>query len=127
MSDAETDLHTEEDRGTSFRPLLCIAFDLAVLISYAREPFFHFVYHDGGLERLQNKLMLAFLDLPTDTGKLPPHGEVVDRFQYLSGIWTEWQTILSHPRALQIAGELGYNFDGIDESALKRRYLGTIS
>lgn len=70
--------------------------------------------------------MLAFLDLPTDTGKIPPHGEVVDRFQYLSGIWTEWQTILSHPRALQIAGELGYNFDGIDESALKRRYLGTV-
>ena len=71
--------------------------------------------------------MLAFLDLPTDTGKLPPHGEVVDRFQYLSGTWTEWQTILSHPRALQIAGKLGYNFDGIDESALKRRYLGTVS
>ena len=67
FSDAETDLHTEEDRGTSFRQLLCIAFDLAVLISYAREPFFHFAYHDGGLERLQNKLKLALLRIIRET------------------------------------------------------------
>jgi uncharacterized protein YydD (DUF2326 family) len=67
FSDAETDLHTEEDRGTSFRQLLCIAFDLAVLISYAKEPFFHFVYHDGGLERLQNKLKLALLRIIRET------------------------------------------------------------
>ncbi len=67
FSDAETDLHTEEDRGTSFRQLLCIAFDLAVLISYAKEPFFHFVYHDGGLERLQNKLKLALLRIVRET------------------------------------------------------------
>jgi len=67
FSDAETDLHTEEDRGTSFRQLLCIAFDLAVLISYAKEPFFHFVYHDGGLERLQNKLKLAMLRVIRET------------------------------------------------------------
>lgn len=67
FSDAETDLHTEEDRGTSFRQLLCIAFDLAVLISYAKEPFFHFVYHDGGLERFQNKLKLALLRIIRET------------------------------------------------------------
>jgi uncharacterized protein YydD (DUF2326 family) len=67
FSEAETDLHTEEDRGTSFRQMLCIAFDLAVLISYANEPFFHFVYHDGGLERLQNKLKLALLQVIRDT------------------------------------------------------------
>jgi hypothetical protein len=67
FSDAETDPHTEEDRGTSFRQLLCIAFDLAVLISYAKEPFFHFVYHDGGLERLQNKLKLALLRIIRET------------------------------------------------------------
>ncbi|MFN0130724.1 MAG: DUF2326 domain-containing protein [Verrucomicrobiales bacterium] len=67
FSDSETDLHTEEDRGTSFRQLLCIAFDLAVLISYAREPFFHFVYHDGGLERLQNKIKLSLLRVIRET------------------------------------------------------------
>lgn len=63
FSEADSDLHTEEDRGTSFRQMLCIAFDLAVLINYAHEPFFHFVYHDGGLERLQNKLKLALLQV----------------------------------------------------------------
>lgn len=46
--------------------MLCIAFDLAVLISYSKEPFFHFVYHDGGLERLQNKLKLALLQVIRD-------------------------------------------------------------
>ena len=70
FSEVETDLHTEEDRGTSFRQMLCIAFDLAVLISYSKEPFFHFVYHDGGLERLQNKLKLALLRVIRDAA--PP-------------------------------------------------------
>jgi uncharacterized protein YydD (DUF2326 family) len=61
FSDADTELETDEARGTTFRQLLCIAFDLAVLISYANEPFFHFVYHDGALERVQIKLKLALL------------------------------------------------------------------
>lgn len=67
FNDTDKDIHTEEDRGASFRQLLCIAFDLAVLISYAKEPFFHFVYHDGGLERLQNKLKLALLRVIRET------------------------------------------------------------
>lgn len=67
FNDDVTDLHTEESRGTSFRQLLCIAFDLAILISHAKEPFFHFVYHDGGLERLQNKIKLALLKVIRET------------------------------------------------------------
>jgi hypothetical protein len=65
--------------------------------------------------------LLEFLNLPTVTGNMAPHGEVVDRFRYLSGVWTEWQAILRHPCALEIAEELGYVFDEIDESALRRR------
>lgn len=61
------DLQTDEDRGTTFRKLLCIAFDLAVLISYADERFFHFVYHDGALENLQEKLKLALLRVIRET------------------------------------------------------------
>lgn len=61
------DLQTDEDRGTSFRKMLCIAFDLAVLISYANERFFHFVYHDGALENLQEKLKLALLKVIRET------------------------------------------------------------
>lgn len=61
FTDSETEVHTQERRGTSFRQILCIAFDLAVLTTYAHEPFFHFVYHDGGLERLESKRKLALL------------------------------------------------------------------
>lgn len=63
FTDTDTEAHTQERRGTSFRQILCIAFDLAVLITYAHEPFFHFVYHDGGLERLENKRKLALLQV----------------------------------------------------------------
>jgi uncharacterized protein YydD (DUF2326 family) len=62
-TDAETDGPTEEDRGNTFKQVLCIAFDLAVLIAYAEEPFFHFVYHDGGLEQKQSKMKLALLQV----------------------------------------------------------------
>lgn len=61
------DLQTDEDRGTTFRKMLCIAFDLSVLISYSKERFFHFVYHDGALENLQVKLKLALLKVIRDT------------------------------------------------------------
>lgn len=63
FTDTDTDDPTQERRGTSFRQVLCIAFDLAVLTNYAREPFFHFVYHDGGLERLESKRKLALLQV----------------------------------------------------------------
>lgn len=61
------DLQTDEDRGTTFKKMLCIAFDLSVLISYSNERFFHFVYHDGALENLQEKLKLALLNVIRDT------------------------------------------------------------
>lgn len=61
------DLQTDEDRGTSFRKMLCIAFDLSILISYSNERFFHFVYHDGALENLQEKLKYALLRVIRET------------------------------------------------------------
>lgn len=63
FTDADSDALTQERRGTSFRKILCIAFDLAVLTSYAKEPFFHFVYHDGALEQLESKRKLALLSV----------------------------------------------------------------
>lgn len=63
FTDTDTEAPTQERHGTSFRQVLCIAFDLAVLTNYAREPFFHFVYHDGGLERLESKRKLALLQV----------------------------------------------------------------
>ncbi|MDP2001646.1 MAG: DUF2326 domain-containing protein [Desulfurivibrionaceae bacterium] len=63
FTDTDSESPTQERRGTSFQQILCIAFDLAVLTTYAHEPFFHFVYHDGGLERLESKRKLALLQI----------------------------------------------------------------
>ena len=62
-TDSESDEETQERRGTSFRKLLCIAFDLSVLINYSKDRFFHFVYHDGALEQLESKRKLALLNV----------------------------------------------------------------
>jgi len=60
----ESGVATSEDRGTSYRKLLCIAFDLAVIRAYQGEKFPRFVYLDGALEQLdprkQEKLVGVF-------------------------------------------------------------------
>lgn len=63
FTDSETEFPTEEHRGNTFKQVLCIAFDLAVLSAYADVPFFHFVYHDGVLEQKQTKVKLALLQV----------------------------------------------------------------
>lgn len=49
---SESGVATSEDRGTSYRKLLCIAFDLALIRAYLDESFPRFVYLDGALEAL---------------------------------------------------------------------------
>ena len=49
----ESGTATSGDKGTSYKKLLCIAFDLAFLRAYSTEPFSRFVYHDGALEQLE--------------------------------------------------------------------------
>lgn len=55
---------TSGDRGTSYKKLLCIAFDLSVLRAYAGVRFPRFVYLDGALEQLEprkrEKLLAVF-------------------------------------------------------------------
>ncbi len=46
---------TSGDQGTSYRKLLCIAFDLAMLRTYLDVPFARFVYDDGALEQLERR------------------------------------------------------------------------
>lgn len=48
----ESGLATSGGRGTSYKKMLCIAFDLAMLRTYLDVPFPRFVYHDGALEQL---------------------------------------------------------------------------
>lgn len=46
---------TAEDYGTTYRKLLCMAFDLSLLIHYSKKSFYRFVYHDGALEALDDR------------------------------------------------------------------------
>jgi len=49
--------------GNTYRRLLCILFDLAVLKAYSKKPFFRFVYHDGILETMDDRKKIALLKL----------------------------------------------------------------
>ncbi|NQT58533.1 MAG: DUF2326 domain-containing protein [Bacteroidetes bacterium] len=54
---------TEEDFGTSYKKLMCIAFDLALLENYSTTSFYRFAYHDGALEALDNRKKNTFLNV----------------------------------------------------------------
>jgi uncharacterized protein YydD (DUF2326 family) len=47
--------------GTSYKKLICALFDLALLKVYEDAPFFHFVYHDGIFEALDDRKKMALL------------------------------------------------------------------
>ncbi|MCD8455595.1 DUF2326 domain-containing protein [Xylella taiwanensis] len=46
---------TSADLGYTYRRLLCMAFDLAILRAYSNDRFPRFVYHDGVFESLDNR------------------------------------------------------------------------
>jgi uncharacterized protein YydD (DUF2326 family) len=46
---------TSADRGHTYRELLCIAFDMAVLRAHLNDKFPRFVYHDGVFESLDDR------------------------------------------------------------------------
>jgi uncharacterized protein YydD (DUF2326 family) len=54
---------TSQDQEHSYRRLLCALFDLSVLKALEGTHFYHFVYHDGIFEGLDNRVKLRLLDL----------------------------------------------------------------
>jgi uncharacterized protein YydD (DUF2326 family) len=54
---------SSQSEGTSYKKLICALFDLALLKVYDAAPFFHFVYHDGVLEGLDDRKKIALLDV----------------------------------------------------------------
>jgi uncharacterized protein YydD (DUF2326 family) len=60
---AESSRITAESNGNTYRKMLCVAFDVAVLIAYREFSFYRFVYHDGVLEGLDNRKKKKFIDL----------------------------------------------------------------
>lgn len=57
---------TSEGKGFSYGKLLCVCFDLALVVNYANESFYRFVYHDGVFESLDNRKKVALIDLVRD-------------------------------------------------------------
>lgn len=63
---------SSQSDGMSYKKLICALFDLALLKVYEDAPFFHFVYHDGVLEALDNRKKEALLKIVREqvsTGK----------------------------------------------------------
>ncbi len=54
---------TAEDAGNTYRKLLCVAFDLSLLINYSGKSFYRFAYHDGALEGLDDRKKTKLLEL----------------------------------------------------------------
>lgn len=53
---------TSQLAGHTYRRLLCALFDLATLKALEDAPFYHFVYHDGIFEGLDNRMKLRLLE-----------------------------------------------------------------
>lgn len=65
---------TSADLGHTYRKLLCIAFDLAVLRAHQKDKFPRFVYHDGVFESLDDRKkenLLAVIRRYADLGLQP--------------------------------------------------------
>jgi uncharacterized protein YydD (DUF2326 family) len=59
----KTGVASSQSEGTSYKKLICALFDLALLKVYETTPFFHFVYHDGVLEGLDDRKKIALLEV----------------------------------------------------------------
>ncbi|MDD2635033.1 MAG: DUF2326 domain-containing protein [Bacteroidales bacterium] len=59
-------LKTSESQGTTYKKLLCVAFDLSLLDNYSNKSFYKFVYHDGVLEGLDDRIKIRYIKLVKD-------------------------------------------------------------
>jgi uncharacterized protein YydD (DUF2326 family) len=57
------DRPTSEDEGKSFKQVLCAAYDLAVARVLLPEDFIRFVYHDGLLEGLDDRIKMNIISV----------------------------------------------------------------
>ena len=56
-------IKTSEAQGTTYKKLLCVAFDLSLLINYPDKSFYKFVYHDGVLEGLDDRIKNRYINV----------------------------------------------------------------
>jgi uncharacterized protein YydD (DUF2326 family) len=53
---------TAKSDGYSYRKMLCVCFDLAVLINYPTNKFYQFVYHDGSMESMSDTKKIKYIN-----------------------------------------------------------------
>jgi uncharacterized protein YydD (DUF2326 family) len=56
----ETKITSQSD-GYSYKKMLCVCFDLAVLMTYSKYNFYKFVYHDGTFESMSDTRKIKYL------------------------------------------------------------------
>lgn len=54
---------SSQSDGTSYKKIMCALLDMALLKVYEDKSFYHFVYHDGIFESLDDKMKVALLEL----------------------------------------------------------------
>lgn len=59
----DSSIDTAKDEGKTYRKILCVMFDLAILTSYNLESYFKFVYHDDVLSQQDNGIKRRLLEL----------------------------------------------------------------
>ncbi|QYS91994.1 DUF2326 domain-containing protein [Flavobacterium covae] len=65
----KTNTNTSKDEGTTYKKILCVAFDLAILTSYNNQSFFRFIYHDDVLSTQDNGIKIRLLTLIQNLSK----------------------------------------------------------
>jgi uncharacterized protein YydD (DUF2326 family) len=63
VSKSNEDEITAEGQGHSYKKMLCICFDIAVLLCYHKKSFYRFVYHDGSMEGLDNRKKINYISI----------------------------------------------------------------
>jgi len=63
IQDPKSLMVTDEAGGTTYKKLMCMAFDIAILIVYSKASFYRFVYHDGALEAVEDRKKMLFIQM----------------------------------------------------------------
>lgn len=61
--DTITGVKTSQADGNSYKKIICVCFDLAILSFYSKLNYFKFVYHDGSFESLDDRKKINYIDL----------------------------------------------------------------
>lgn len=58
--------HTSQDDGVSYRQIISACFDLSLSYYYSQQGYYRFLYHDGVLESIDDRLKIKVLNLWKD-------------------------------------------------------------